>query len=60
MSRTKRKPYTGSKRFDRSCRNHGSCDYCKGSRTHATTKARKVAEEKQKDALQPGAIGGPE
>ena len=29
----RRKPYHGSKSFDRSCRNHGSCPYCEGSRT---------------------------
>lgn len=29
----KRKAYTGSKRFDRSCRNHGSCGYCESNRT---------------------------
>jgi hypothetical protein len=29
----KRKPYRDSKRFDYSCRNHGSCDYCKNNRT---------------------------
>jgi hypothetical protein len=33
MSRTTRKSYTGSKSFDRTCRNHGSCDYCKDNRT---------------------------
>lgn len=27
-----RKPYTGSKRFDRSCRNHGGCSFCEGNR----------------------------
>ena len=28
----RRKPYYGSKRFDCSCRNHGSCGYCAGNR----------------------------
>lgn len=27
-----RKPYRGSKAFDRSCRNHGSCAYCSNNR----------------------------
>jgi hypothetical protein len=27
-----RKPYRGSKAFDRSCRNHGDCPYCKNNR----------------------------
>ena len=29
-----RKPYQGSKRFDRTCRNHGSCSYCAERRQH--------------------------
>ena len=28
-----RKPYKGSKGFDYSCRNHGSCAYCSDNRT---------------------------
>lgn len=28
MSRTKRKPYTKSRAFDRSCRHRGGCSYC--------------------------------
>ncbi len=28
----KRKLYKGSKSFDRSCRNHGSCPYCMENR----------------------------
>ena len=27
-----RQPYRKSKRFDRSCRNHGSCPYCRDNR----------------------------
>jgi hypothetical protein len=30
-----RKPYRKSKRWDRSCRNHGSCGYCRGNREHS-------------------------
>lgn len=29
-----RKPYTGSKSFDYSCRNHGDCPWCKENRLH--------------------------
>jgi len=36
----KRKPYYGSKAFDCSCRNHGSCSYCERNRLIADTKAR--------------------
>lgn len=35
-----RKPYRGSKRFDCSCRNHGSCGYCESNRTLFDKKAR--------------------
>jgi len=37
-----RKRFYGSKAFDRSCRNHGSCGYCHGNRTHSSSK-RKAA-----------------
>lgn len=29
-----RKPYRGSKAFDHTCRNHGSCDWCRENRQH--------------------------
>lgn len=34
----KRKPYRGSKAFDCSCRNHGSCSYYLSNRTHKNKK----------------------
>ena len=30
----KRKPYYGTKAIDCSCRNHGTCDWCKANRLH--------------------------
>jgi len=30
-----RKPYYRSARFDRTCRNHGSCGWCEGNRRFA-------------------------
>ena len=30
----RRSPYRGSKVFDRTCRNHGSCPYCEEGRVH--------------------------
>lgn len=30
----KRKPYTGAKVIDRTCRNHGSCEWYKTNRLH--------------------------
>ena len=44
-----RQPYRGSKRFDRSCRNHGSCDYCKSNRTHFDKKARMRVEGQENE-----------
>ncbi|HJV95155.1 MAG TPA: hypothetical protein VJ608_03925 [Albitalea sp.] len=32
--------YRGSKRFDRTCRNHGSCKYCERARTIAAHRMR--------------------
>lgn len=34
----RRKPYTGSKAIDRTCRNHGSCSWCLGNRIHKYNK----------------------
>ena len=41
----KRKPYQGSKRFDRTCRNHGSCKYCENNRLHSSKRRRRSADE---------------
>lgn len=30
----RRKPYTGGKAIARSCRNHGSCDWCRENRLY--------------------------
>lgn len=34
----KRKPYRGAKAIACSCRNHGTCDYCKFNRLHQSTR----------------------
>ena len=34
----KRKPYYGAKAVDRTCRNHGSCSWCKDGRQHKNKK----------------------
>lgn len=39
-----RKPYRKSKRFDRTCRNHGACSYCRANRTHFDEKRRNASE----------------
>jgi hypothetical protein len=34
MSRTVKKAYRKSKRFDKSCRSNGGCSYCEGNRLY--------------------------
>jgi len=46
-----RKPYTKSKRFDRSCRCHGGCDYCRNNRLAADKRRLEDAEERMKVLL---------
>jgi 5-methylcytosine-specific restriction endonuclease McrA len=48
MSRTKKRPYTKSKRFDVTCRNHGSCSYCRSNRLHKF----RVPEEKIEELVE--------
>jgi hypothetical protein len=38
MGKTIRKEYTGSKKFDKTCRCHGTCPHCKGDRTYKNKK----------------------
>ena len=47
-----RKPWRGSarsKNFDKTCRNHGSCDYCKFNRLHTFMKNKVVADDRLKE-----------
>lgn len=39
-----RKPYRGAKSIDRTCRNHGSCDWCKCNRLHKFKKNEPIME----------------
>ena len=43
--KTRRKPYRGSKAFDPSCRNHGSCPWCEGNRTYKNRKRELQSKE---------------
>ena len=47
-----RKPWSGkdrSKNFDKTCRNHGSCDYCRGNRMYSALKAESKADQRMKE-----------
>ena len=47
--KTKRKPYRGSKAFDCSCRNHGTCEWCRMNRMYKNIRARLKADNDLKD-----------
>ena len=44
-----RKQYTGSKAFDKTCRNHGGCDWCLGNRTYKYQKELNKMLDKMQD-----------
>lgn len=40
-----RRPYRGAKSIDSTCRNHGSCEWCRRNRTHKNDKWELAAEQ---------------
>lgn len=44
-----RKIYYGAKSIDRTCRNHGTCEYCKSSRLYKNNKRIDKMNEKLKE-----------
>jgi hypothetical protein len=44
-----RKPYFGSKSFDRTCRNHGGCPWCEENRKYKNIKRLEKALDKLKE-----------
>lgn len=40
----KRRPYVGAKAIDCSCRNHGSCEWCKQNRLQQSRKVREAVD----------------
>lgn len=44
----RRKPYYGAKAKDHTCRNHGSCSWCKANRLHNNKKQKSAAESRWK------------
>lgn len=43
MSRTRRQPYRKSRRFDKTCRCHGSCPWCRDDRLYQARRAEAAA-----------------
>lgn len=48
-----RKPYRGSKRFDKNCRCHGKCGYCEGNRTYTTKRGLEAARQQLSATTEP-------
>lgn len=44
-----RRPYKGAKAVDRTCRNHGSCEWCHGNREYGSRKRLEGAESRLKE-----------
>jgi len=49
MSRTYKKPYTGAKKVDKSCRCNGGCPYCKRNRMYKTNKEIERTDQELKE-----------
>lgn len=44
----RRKPYTGSRAIDASCRCHGGCDWCLSRRMYRHWKRQQAAKERER------------
>ena len=44
-----RAPYRGSKAIDKTCRNHGGCDFCLGNRMYSTKKRKAQMSYEQEE-----------
>lgn len=44
-----REPYRGTRAIDHTCRNHGSCEWCKSNRTHKNDKRELAAEQEMRE-----------
>ena len=45
----KRKPYRGSKAFDHTCRNHGSCDWCRENRLYRENRLKEKLDQEERE-----------
>lgn len=45
----KRKPYSGCKAIDRTCRNHGGCLWCEENRKYKNIKREKACEDRRSE-----------
>ena len=49
MSRTYKKPYRKSRRFDKSCRSNGGCSYCRDNRLYNSMRRIEATESDIED-----------
>jgi len=54
----KRKPYRGAKACDRSCRNGGSCPYCRETRQFSNKKRMRQTEYECEECFDTGCVCG--
>ena len=47
----RRRPYHGGKAIDKSCRNHGGCDYCLGNRMYQARRMKAKMDDIELEAL---------
>tara|TARA_R110000868_G_scaffold61189_14_gene186087 strand:- start:2 stop:325 length:324 start_codon:yes stop_codon:yes gene_type:complete len=52
VSRTRKKAKTGGKAVDHSCRNNGTCDYCKGNRLHKHKRKELVMDDEKEGKVE--------
>ena len=45
----KRKPYMGAKAVDKTCRNHGTCGWCKANRLYRSNKINEQSDQMKKE-----------
>ena len=45
----KRKPYRGAKAIDCTCRNHGSCDWCRNNRLYEQLRSKEKLDYEEKE-----------
>lgn len=51
MSRTRKHKLTGSKAFSCSCRNHGTCNYCRSNRMYNELRDKEKAEYEETEFI---------
>lgn len=49
MSRSIKRPYRKSRRFDKTCRNHGACSYCRNNRLYSSNKKLIAIKDEEKE-----------